>query len=955
MATRVRRIGPAVLSAAKAAGETDRELLARFGDGDEAAFAALVARHGGMVLGVCRRVLPTVQDAEDAVQATFLVLAQKAASVNWQASVANWLYGTARRIAARANRTTQRRTKRETRSVPPDAPSTLDQMTGREAFAALDAELDRLPPIYREPLVLCHLEGLTRDEAAQRLGVPPATLKSRLDRGRKRLADALAKRGVGLGAGLLAVAATSPAGASPPRLVETILAAVGEPPDAVARLAREVAVSTWKSKGLLAVAVVAVLGFGVASVPSVAQQPKPVMKADKPAAKSEPKDEAKQPAKERTVTGKVIDPDGKPLQADLLVFWNRGWEGRYWSTGKTEALGKTAADGKFKVTVPLSERGVYLVAKVDGFGLAFAAIMAKSPDDVTLKLVKDVPVKGRVVDGAGKPIAGATVQLETVETFDGGSAQAFLDSLPKRTYFREHPVAPKEWAWHPADGPFQAKTDADGRFTLTGIGGERLIGLEIKAAGREDARVNVVTRVGLDLKPHNAATLSLQPKTGEKLTWDWNPILSPAEFTTVLAAEKPIRGRVTDAKTGKPRAGIEVLMQSDNGVTRTSHRARTDADGRYELHGAMKLPTYTVSVLADLENGYLPAKVEVKDTVGHEPVVADIACQKGVIVTGTVRDKATGKPVPNPRIGTHVLAGNTFAKQFPTLGKYSTLKDGEGKNDGTYRVLIIPGPVLLTGGDGEFGINTRFGPPKADPEYLNLFTTKGPFGDLLSYHGLNGSQGGVDGNWCKVLNATGTDTELKQDIELEPVTKKLVAVVDADGKPVKNASASGFTRMPWHYAEPVGDTDTIPVFDLRPKEKRLVVARLPERKQVGAAEIDESDPAPVVKLGPGGTANGRVVDEQGKPVAGVTVKLYFDRREVSELYGNLNENRKTETAADGTFAFDELLPGYEFRFQFHVGRKQYGPAYRQAPAFKILKHGDTLKMGDLKLEPPASE
>src|SRR5438128_1588642 len=84
---------------------TDRDLLTRYAGGDQAAFADLVARHSGLVLGVCRRALPTVQDAEDAAQATFLVLARKAKGVNWQSSVANWLYTTARRIAAKANRT----------------------------------------------------------------------------------------------------------------------------------------------------------------------------------------------------------------------------------------------------------------------------------------------------------------------------------------------------------------------------------------------------------------------------------------------------------------------------------------------------------------------------------------------------------------------------------------------------------------------------------------------------------------------------------------------------------------------------------------------------------------------------------------------------------------------------------------------------------------------------------
>src|SRR5262245_15584177 len=223
-----RQAGGAVLQAVRAAAvatsPTDRVLLAKFIEGDEAAFAALVTRHTGMVLGVCRRALHNAQDAEDACQAVFLILARKAGRERWQLSIANWLYTTARRVAARAARAAARRAKREARVNPAPSESPLDLMTGREAFATLDEELDKLPAIYREPLVLCYLEGLTRDETAARLGVPAATLKSQLERGRKKLGDALTRRGVTLGAGLLAVTVTSRAGASPPRLVNAVLA-----------------------------------------------------------------------------------------------------------------------------------------------------------------------------------------------------------------------------------------------------------------------------------------------------------------------------------------------------------------------------------------------------------------------------------------------------------------------------------------------------------------------------------------------------------------------------------------------------------------------------------------------------------------------------------------------------------------------------------------------------------
>ena len=148
---------------------TDRDLLRRFVDGDQAAFSALVTRHVDMVYGVCQRTLPTAQDAEDVCQATFLVLAQKADSTRWESSVTNWLYTTARRIAARTRLAADRRYRRERKAARPEVVSCLEQMTGTEVLAVLDEELDRLPAHYREPLVLCYLQGLTQDRKSTRL------------------------------------------------------------------------------------------------------------------------------------------------------------------------------------------------------------------------------------------------------------------------------------------------------------------------------------------------------------------------------------------------------------------------------------------------------------------------------------------------------------------------------------------------------------------------------------------------------------------------------------------------------------------------------------------------------------------------------------------------------------------------------------------------------------------
>src|SRR5262249_45750836 len=171
----------------------------------EAAFAALVRRHGPMVLNVCRRVLGSPQDAEDAFQATFLVLARKAASLRDRPLVGSWLYGVAQRTARKALTARARRATHEREAAAPAPRDPLAELSVREAQRLVDRELARLPGKYQAPLVLCCLEGLARDEAARQLGWPVNLLKSRLEQARQLLRDRLGRHGLTLPAGAPAV------------------------------------------------------------------------------------------------------------------------------------------------------------------------------------------------------------------------------------------------------------------------------------------------------------------------------------------------------------------------------------------------------------------------------------------------------------------------------------------------------------------------------------------------------------------------------------------------------------------------------------------------------------------------------------------------------------------------------------------------------------------------------
>jgi RNA polymerase sigma factor (sigma-70 family) len=262
----------------------DGQLLGQFlAAGDEAAFAALVRRHGPMVLAVCRRLLRHEQDAEDAFQATFVVLARKAAAVVPREAVGAWLYGVARRAALEARSMRARRRLREQQmkempqgEVPPEEP-------GSELRQALDRELSRLPEKYRVPVVLCELEGRPRKEVARQLGLPEGTLSWRLAAARKMLARRLARHGpavTGLALGALLAECAAAGGVPAPLVLSTVRAATGVSPAGVAALAQGVlkAMLITKLKAAWVVLLVVSVGAGAAGLtyrPASAQSARP--------------------------------------------------------------------------------------------------------------------------------------------------------------------------------------------------------------------------------------------------------------------------------------------------------------------------------------------------------------------------------------------------------------------------------------------------------------------------------------------------------------------------------------------------------------------------------------------------------------------------------------------------------------------------------------------------------
>jgi len=659
---------------------SDRQLLEMFlSQHSEASFTALVQRHGAMVFGVCRRLLRHTQDAEDAFQATFLALARQAHTIRRQDALGSWLHGVAYRIAEKMKRTAARRSMRERRMSPLPCGDALDDITWRELRWVLDEELQRLPEKYRAPLVLCYLEARTQDEAARRLGWCKNTFGRRINQARQMLARRLTRRGLTLSAALSVPLLTDTAAqaALPSLLVASTVRAglawaLGNPvcgivSSQVVALAESGVGSLLVKKANIAFVLLASLMLGVGSLLAYRTVQNGTL-AEAPPASSPPSPPVRSASKDQTlsITGRVLDPDGKPLAgARLLLTADTGAK-------KTDIAVRatTDKDGQFRFTARATDfdpQGkATLAATAQGFGLDWIEIMAERKDDLTLRLVKDdVPIEGRLLDLEGQPVEGVRAHVVSLHRGD-------LNAWIKVILAYNGPL-PEGKSSEILGASASAVTGKDGRFRLTGIGRERGVELTIRGPGIEWARLWAVTRPG--------------PARGWRSGQEG---LYGATFDWVAGPCKPIIGTVRDKATGKPVIGLHVSSGNTLGAT-----VLTDRQGRYRINGVGKRNNYSVGVWGV---PYLDSwRDEIPDTPGLEPLIVDYQVQRGIAITGRLIDKNTRKPVQgwvlcmplrdNPNRKNFMLRNGLFTSYNNVVGQTNP--------EGSFQVVALPGPGLL--------------------------------------------------------------------------------------------------------------------------------------------------------------------------------------------------------------------------------------------------------------------
>jgi RNA polymerase sigma factor (sigma-70 family) len=954
---------------------TDRQLLERFRAArEEEAFTLLVRRHGPMVLGVCRRVLGHEQDAEDVFQATFLVLARKSGSIR-QADVGGYLYRVAYHLALRARTLVARRKQRDKRGGAVATADALRDVTWHEVRAVVDEELQRLPDALRSAVVLCYLEGKTHEEAARQLGWSKGTLRRRLDKGRELLRRRLLARGLTPAAALTATLfaeGSAPAAVSASladAAVQTALNAIPASP-AVAALAEAGCALLSVSKTKVAIVIVltaSVLGgAGLWACPNSAAHLAPGLPGESPpAAKgvdnphtAPPNPEA---AKTIEIQGRVLGPDGKPKAGAKLLLLGEDH--------KVSQLGTSAVDGRFTLTVPKESKYRslfrYLIAQADGLGIDFIELRReKSAKPVELRLVKDNVIRGRVVNTEGKPIRGVRVTAPEINVHINNSLDTFLAAYIKILAGGKGNATQKV-LWREGGALFAATTDADGRFALHGIGAERTAGLHLSGGGIADTSVQVVNRTGFDPTPYNQAfrdyfTLANGRKDQR---WMQSHFLSGPDLSVVAETEKVIRGVVTDADSGEGQPGLVVRLTGyyDDMMPPFHLNAKIDADGRYEIHGARKAKSYLVQFMGDPVTGYTPSQIWAEDTTGYRPVIADLKVKKGVIVTGKVIDRATGKPIPGWAMAA-VLSGNPFDKDYGYAkfqrpnGMPFVAHSTEMDSDGTFRLVTIPGPVLLMGGPNHQKLEPlealKYGPPIPDPKYPKYFQVGAGATDetRLTYYGHKGFRGSVDGNFCKVLDVKPGVVLVKQDIVLESANTVKVKIQDAEGRPLSGVWATGISPRTRYRAYRL-EQDSCPSYHLEAGKPRLMVFCEPNKKLAGTLTLKGDEKQPVVaKLGPAGSIQGRLLDADGKPLAGVEVDLRYRDSEAEEIDQIIHEGKQIVTDANGAFTFDELIPRLKFELSIRRGWRRFERETKPADPAILVKPGECRDLGAIKLK-----
>jgi hypothetical protein len=626
--------------------------------------------------------------------------------------------------------------------------------------------------------------------------------------------------------------------------------------------------------------------------------------------------------------------------------------------GVTLAATQSSVTGTFELTYRKSQvqrldmwKYAAIVAEKQGLGVNEWINWSRmdAATSLVVMLVPDRPIRGRIVDLEGKPVAGVRVEVMGANgPPGGGSLEPWLRQLKSgRAMSSTYRNPGSGVAWYHRDPERPITTDADGRFTLTGIGDERKVECRLEGETIACAKLIVVTR---RMEPLRYALGISSPREKSPPRGQ----VFGCDFTYHAAPTQPIVGTVRDAATGKPLPDVGIAAAigiSINEVVRTE----TDAEGHYRLVGLAKpdrdspRDRIRLNIVPNVEQPYFLRKVEVPFTAGLSPVTVDVVLHRGVWIEGRVSDKVTGEPIPS-HVAYRPFLSNPVARNLPEFGPNGKVEGDyiqylyASREDGTFRVPGVPGRGIvgahermpgrpIAADQREKRGSYRYGVGAAE---IREVDKEGRFPIYQSYAITANSS-----NAMKEIDVPAGATAFRCDLSFERGDSIHVSLVDPEGHSVEPQTCDIEGHV--HLFKPIGPGSSFEVEALSKNESRSVVIQNKLRK-IGKIWIFKYSPTTprslTLTLERCATITGRLVDEQGNPVNHAEVDA-SPRPRVGGPW-----RRPAASRPDGRFECTDLLAGCDF-YELEAEGPEIG---RVTVARRVvIAPGKTIDLGDIKL------